>query len=305
MAQTVSNIKMEPMLVTFGEDVMQTENITCVADSAGSLNNKYWLVYNAAGTKFYVWYNVNSAGSDPLVSGGTAAPVALSTNATAAAVATATAAVVTALTGLDCTADGAVCTVVNTAAGYAKPAHEGAAATGFSFQTVKYGSVAAEVGYTDGDITISKEESYVAVSAHQVGTEVLSEIPTGSNTSITVNFKETTVNQLRKVLLGEGNSLIPDGTGVSSTEVMGYGTAQLFIQTLGRAQKLVMHPVVLASSNLSRDITAWKAFPKIGELTYSGENIFVVPVEFMIYPDFTKDSRINKICYGDSTQTLT
>ena len=305
MALTVENIKIEPMKVTFGEDVMQSENITCVADSSSSLNSKYFVFYTTGGTKHYAWIDVGNTGSDPAVSGGTGHEVDITANASAATVATALAAVLTAVAGFDATADGAVVNLVATSAGYAKPAHEGAAATGFSFQTVKYGSSAAEVGYTDGDIEISMEENYVDVTGHQTGTEINSQISTGSSISVTVNFKESTVAQLRKVLLGEGNSLIPDGTGVSSTEVMGRGTAQQFIQTLSRAQKLNLHPVVLASSNLSRDITFWKAFPKVGSLTYSGENIFSVPVEFMIYPDYSKDSRINKMCFGDGTQTLT
>lgn len=304
MALTVDNIKLEPMKVTFGEDVMQSENITCVADSSSSLNNKYFIFYTPGGTKHYAWLDTGT-GVDPAVSGGTGHQVTISANATAAAVATALAAVLTAISGFDATADGAVVNLVGTSAGYAKPAHEGAAATGFSFQVVKYGSSSAEVGYTDGDIEIAQETTYVDVVAHQSGSEVNSQIPTGSAISVTINLKETTVNQLRKVLLGEGNSLIPDGTGVSSTEVMGKGTAQQFIQTFARAQKLVLHPVVLPSSNLSRDYTFWKAFPKISSLSFSGENIQVIPVEFMIYPDYTKDSRINKMCIGDGTQTLT
>jgi hypothetical protein len=305
MALTVENIKIEPMKVTFGEDVMQSELITCVADVAASLNSKYFVFYTTGGTKHYAWFDVGNTGVDPAVSGGTGHEIDISSGASAAAVASALQAVLTAISGFDATADGAVVNLVATSAGYAKPAHEGAAATGFSFQVVKYGSSAAEVGYTDGDIEIAQETSYVDVTAHQSGTEVNSQIPTGSSMSVTINLKETTVAQLRKVLLGEGNSLIPDGTGVSSTEVMGKGTAQQFIQTIARAQKLNLHPVVLASSNLSRDWSFWKAFPKISSLTFSGENIHSIPVEFMIYPDYSKDSRINKMVYGDSTQTLT
>lgn len=305
MAGSVANEKVEPMSATFGESVMQVESITCVADASSSLNNKYFCFYTTGGTKNYAWFNVGGAGSDPAVSGGTANAVAISANATATAVATALAAVLTAVSGFDATSDGAVVTLTATTAGYAKPAHEGAAATGFTFETTTYGDTALDLGYTDGDISISSEFNYVDLTAHQTGTEVTGQIQTGSTQSITLSLKETAVSQLRKMFIHEGDSLIPDGTGVSGTEVFGWGTSRQFRQTQGRAKKLVLHPIALAASNLSRDVTIWKAFPKISEINFSGENLMMIPVEFSIYPDYTKDSRINKVVYGDSTQTLT
>ena len=305
MAITVANQKVEPVSATFGESIMQSEQVTCVADVSSSLNNKYWLVYNAAGTKFYVWYNVGGAGSDPAVSGGTAAAVALTANDTATAVATATAAVVTALTGLDCTSDGAVLTVVNTSAGYAKPSHEGAAASGFTFEVNYYGDVAVDLGAIDGDVVPAKENNYVDITSHQTGTNILSQISTGLTMSLPLVLKETAVSQLRKMIDGEGDSLIPDGTGVSSTEVLGWGNSRQFRQTLGRARKLVLHPESLPASNKSRDITIWKAFPKMNEITFSGENVHMYNVEFTIYPDYTKDSRVAYCAFGDGSQTLT
>lgn len=302
---TVSNIKVEPVNVTFGEDVMQQEKITCVADVSSSLNNKYFMFYTAGGTKNYAWFNVAAGGSDPAVPGGTANAVAISANASASSVASALAAVLTAVSGFDATSDGAVVTLVATAAGYAKPAHEGAAATAFSFEVDFYGDSAIDLGYCDGNIEQSHQENYVDVTSHQTGSQVMSQIHTGNTVGLTLSLKESSVSQLRKILLAEGNSMIPDGTGVSGTEVMGYGTAQQFKQTLGRARKLKLHPTALASSNLSRDLTFWKAFPKLSGLSFSGEEILMLPVEFMVYPDYTKDSKINMCVFGDSTQTLT
>ena len=302
---TVANQKVEPVNVTWGESVMQSENITCVADSSSSLNNKYFLFYTTGGTKNYAWFNVGGAGSDPAVSGGTANAVAISANASAATVATALAAVLTAVSGFDATSDGAVVTLVATTAGLAKAAHEGAAATGFTFEVNNYGDTAVDLGFCDGDISVSHEENYVDVTSHQTGSQILSQIPTGNSLTVSVTLKETAVSQLKKIILAEGDSLIPDGTGVSSTEVLGYGTSRQFKQNVGRARKLVLHPTVLPASNLSRDVSFWKAFPKLNEIIFSGENIMTLPVEFMIYPDYTRDSKCNMFVYGDSTQTLT
>lgn len=304
MAVTVGNQKVEPVSVTWGESVMQSENITCVADVSASLNNKYFVFYTTGGVKHYAWYNVAAGGTDPAVSGGTAHAVAISSGATAAAVASATQAILDAVTGFDCSVDGAVLTLVATTAGYAKPAHEGAAATGFTFEVNKYGDVAVDLGSIDGDIEVTNEVNYVDLTSHQTGSEVIGHIATGSVNAITISLKESAVSQLRKVLLGEGDSLIPDGTGVSSTEVFGWGTSRQFKQVQDRARKLVLHPVVLPASNTSRDVTIWKAFPKVSALTFSGENVFMIPVEFSVYADSTKDPRISKVCYGDGSQTL-
>lgn len=302
---SVSNQKVEPMQVTFGESVMQSEKITAVADVAGSLNNKYFVFYTQAGAKHYAWFNVNSAGTDPAVSGGTAHEIVLATAASADTVASAIAAVIDAVSGFDCTSDGAVITLLGTTAGYAKPAHDGAAPCAFSFEVNYYGDVAVDLGYTDGDIELGHEETMVDLTAHQTGTQVLGHIATGNSLSLTLSLKETAVSQLRKMIAtGEGDAMIPDGTGVSSTEVFGWGTSRQFKQTQDRARKLVLHPIALPASNMSRDITIWKAYPKVASLTFSGENVLMIPVDFSIYPDYSKQDKVRMCVFGDASQAL-
>lgn len=306
MAGNVANQKIEPLMVTWGEDVNQSERITCIADVAASLNSQYFVFYDIAGTKRYCWFNVGGTGVDPALAGATGHVVAISSGATASAVASAAQAVLDAVTGHDCTVDGAVLTLLKTAPGYAKPAHDGAADTGFSFEVNYYGDTAVDLGYCDGDIEVSHEENYVDLTAHQTGSMVLGGISTGSTVSVTVSLKETAVNQLRKILAtAEGDVMLPDGTGASATEVLGWGTSRQFKSNLERCRKLVLHPIVLPDSNKSRDVTAWKAFPKIGALTYSGENILMIPVEFAIYPDYSKQDKVRLLVFGDSSQTLT
>jgi len=63
--------------------------VECVADATGSLNNKYF-EFSTAGASaddYYVWFNVNTAGTDPNLSGKTGVEVALATDATAGTVA--------------------------------------------------------------------------------------------------------------------------------------------------------------------------------------------------------------------------
>lgn len=70
----------------------QIVDVTCAADSAGSKNSTWWSFNSASDAyKFYVWYNINSAGVDPAPAGYNAGiQVAGATGASAATLATAT-----------------------------------------------------------------------------------------------------------------------------------------------------------------------------------------------------------------------
>ncbi len=75
----------------------EVQNVATVADSSGSLNNTYFIYYTAGNLYgFYIWFNINSAGTDPAPTGGLQAAGALlgiqvagATNISAANLATA------------------------------------------------------------------------------------------------------------------------------------------------------------------------------------------------------------------------
>lgn len=72
-------------------DHRETSNITYAADSSGSLNSKFFTFQEQSGiNKYYVWFNINSAGVDPAVAGAVGIEVAGATGASAATLATAT-----------------------------------------------------------------------------------------------------------------------------------------------------------------------------------------------------------------------
>lgn len=59
-----------------------------VGDTAGSLNNAYWLLNSSKNRKqYYVWYNVDGGGTDPAVSGRTGIEVNINSNDAGAIVA--------------------------------------------------------------------------------------------------------------------------------------------------------------------------------------------------------------------------
>lgn len=59
-------------------------DITCAGDTSGSRNNTYFVFYTAGNLRgYYVWFNINSAGTDPAVAGLTGIEVDGATGASA------------------------------------------------------------------------------------------------------------------------------------------------------------------------------------------------------------------------------
>jgi hypothetical protein len=108
--------------------------VTCGADTAGSLSGKYFTI-NSPTVNYYVWYDVAGLGSiDPAIAGKTGIPVGISSGATASTVATATASAIDALAAFVSTPAAAVVTVTNAVAGAATDATAGT--TGWATPTV-------------------------------------------------------------------------------------------------------------------------------------------------------------------------
>ena len=75
-----------------------TTNIGFVADVAGSLNNKYFILRSSPDNNpYYVWFNVDNTGTDPLVSGMIGIEINISANDTAGIISAAVGLVINAL----------------------------------------------------------------------------------------------------------------------------------------------------------------------------------------------------------------
>lgn len=302
MAQTVTNVKIEPMQVWYGVDTAQVVTVTTRPDVSSDLQNDYFFLYHPSAS-YYVWYNVGGAGVDPAPAGTwTGIMIAISANATAAAVASATQTAVDALANFIATVSGNIVTITNSVVGYASEPHEGVG-TGFSFGVSTAGNSEAEVGFCDGEIEVTVEEDLVDVTAHQTGTNVLSQIRTGKTVEAAITLKETTLAQLKKMFVNAGGSFTPVGANGSS--VFGWGLGKDFQQTYAQASKLRFHPQVLPSGDKSRDITFHKAYPMLEGITFSGEDILTLPVNFKVYPDTSLNGAVELFVVGDGSQTLT
>lgn len=112
------------------------QTVALVADTSGSLNSTYFLLNDALNVhKYYVWFNINSAGVDPAVAGRTGVPIAGATNASAATLGAAVAVAVAALNSTaSFTATGtSTVMITNKVTGTFTPMIDGSSATGFTF----------------------------------------------------------------------------------------------------------------------------------------------------------------------------
>ena len=142
---TISNMCYRWLRASFTPTAAAVQTVTVSADVAGSLNNKYFLIgAGNAGINYYVWFNVNSAGTDPMIANKTGVEVALATGATANDVADAVAAALDALAAFVAPNPAAnVITVTNATSGPFTPASAGT--TTFTFAVTAGGNGTATV----------------------------------------------------------------------------------------------------------------------------------------------------------------
>lgn len=296
---SVQNVLIKPQLVYLGKNQAQVQKITCVADVALSLQNKYFVFHDAAGAKRYAWFNVATAGVDPAPVGGwTGHVVAIASGATASQVASALQSVLDAVTGFDASVSGFVVTLTHTANGYAQPARD--VDTSFAFEVSQFGMTEIEAGCIQGDLELGGMEiQKTQILCHSTGLTVQDEKISGySNPELTMVFQETDKESLKRIFAGYlGNgSLTP--VGADKEEIFGYGTANL-----GKANPKMlvrMHEVGKDASDKTNDLNFWSAELSVESLNWSGESVSTVPVMMKIYPDETKPKGIEFFMIGDA-----
>lgn len=120
----------------------EVTDIACVADVAGSLNSTYWTFFTASNAiKYYVWYNVDSAGVNPNVPAATGIEVALTAGDSATDVASAT---LSAIDGSGAAVGTTILTnhvgLTNNLTGVTTDASNGAASPGFTIGVTTQGA---------------------------------------------------------------------------------------------------------------------------------------------------------------------
>lgn len=300
---SAANIRVQAVKAIYGENVAQIEKIITRADTAGeTLNNKWFLMYTPAGAKHLFYFDTGTAVA-PVMADATVHQVTIAALASAAAVATALSGVINPLTDFSSAVSGNEVTVTHAAMGYASQAQDGSSTnkTLFGLELVVQGDTESELGCMEGDIEVAFEESFVDVKCHESGTTPIAQLKTGvNNVSITMLSLETTKAQLKKLFTYTGGSFTPAG----GTEVFGMGTYKNFDNMFKYAKKLVLHPVNRLAGDKSEDLTFHKAIPNLQGVTFSGENVFKMPLTFKVFPAETVNSRVNYWSYGDGSQDL-
>lgn len=306
MACNIQTRNLGPRNIILGKPINQTFCIFTKADVASSLQNTFFVVHEpVTQAAHYFWFNVGAAGVDPTpdIPGATGHAVAISANATASAVATALNGVINPLAWVSSTvtANEVECTM--SAPGYAYEVRDALGAadkTEFTFVVKQFGAVQVDLGGTEGDITLTLEEQLVPVTAPQYGAFVLEEIRRGASLTASFSLQSTSEADIRRVMNFYGGTIVTEnGSGKALT---GYGSQNLFKATSDVTQQVIFRPSQLAGiPDASQDFTIPKAKLKLGELTFSGENLFVLPVEVTAYLDTADNGYVNFFSYGDKS----
>lgn len=293
-----------PRNILLGKDTYQSGCITTVADVSASLQNKYFVMHEpVTQVKHYFWFNVATLGVDPAVPNATGHAIAISSGATASAVASAAQAVIDALSWVGATVDSNHITITYTTYGYAYEMRDAIATgdkTGFTFNTSKFGMTQVDLGGTEGDVVMTVEEQNVEVKSPQTGNFVTAEIRQGATLSVSFSLQDTSVASIRRAMNFYGSTVVPDNG--SGAVLSGYGSGNLFKSTDDVATQLILRPSSLAGiPDKSQDFTMPKSKLKLGELTFSAENILVLPIEAVAYLDTSDNSFMNFFSYGDKS----
>lgn len=144
--------------------------------------------------------------------------------------------------------------------------------------TVTFGGVS--LGHTKGGVTFTYSPKFEDLTADQYGDTPIDKVLTGEEVTIKVNLAEPQVAVL--------NNIIPAGGHTSSTnERLGIGTDAGY-STRSDAKALVLHPVDRSSSDVTEDITLYKAISaEPVDLNYEVDKQRVFEITFTALVDET------------------
>ena len=158
-----------------------------------------------------------------------------------------------------------------------------------------------DLGCCDGDISFAPTEESIDITCHQTGMQILDRLRTAINYEVSVVLKEVSTLQLEALFKYAGQAYTP--TPMGAVEVVGVGTKKIGSSMIADAKKLVLHPVnaPVSPDEYTRDHTWWKAYPVIGNVTFSGENPVMVEVTFVVFRDEDKVTEADIYVFGDTT----
>lgn len=283
------NIKNKPVNATWEIEeafCLSTKDLT-IAD----LKGKYFLFYNAAGTKYKAWFD-DGVVSEPVVSSTTAITIDIETATTPALIATAidTAIEATSAAGYTGTISNSTTIkfIYDDTSKVTAP-EDGTAGALLQLARVQIGG-SIDLGLLDGDVTFDPSVETLDVTAHQTGAVVQSQLITAVGGEVTLTCKEYKVSLYKAIYEAIGGK-------VATTQVTGFGSNMIGKNLMGVAKRLKLKPV--GATDETETYTVWKAVPELGALTFSGENPNTLPLTFTAYVDDSKHADVNVWAFGD------
>lgn len=299
MALGADSIAIKKMKVCMGNQ--KTVCVTAPSgDVIGSYVGRYFSLFDAAGVEYVVWYNVDGGGADPSTGAQVGIEVAVTSANTSEQAIALTAAAIDAVVGL--------CAFVSPAnklafiykiqeyAAAIDPVDGGfAGPTGFVYETLKEGYF-EDLGATEGDLDISLNPSFLDITCHQTGTQLVSQNLTGIAPEISVTFKECRDGVFNRLI----NQALGGEATVDGSTVTGFGTAKNGINVLSLTSRLILKPVENAEGDFTDSYAFLSALPLVDSILFSGENVSTITATFRAYVDQTaKATETDIIARGD------
>lgn len=277
--------------------------ISPVADVLSSLNNTYFDLNgfdpNLNELPFYVWFNVNAAGTDPAIAGKTGIEIEIAENASVSVILAALKAALDALSPVSFVSSIKLNSLEVQNKFIGKVTLEvDSGASGFGFE-VGIEGVGVDLGATADAIEISFEGDSVDITSNQTGNLVLDQIFLGNSASLSANLIEVTKEKV-EILFGKvtGDTLTPMG----GTTVTGGGEGKLFQSLAALGGMLILHPIRLPEDDYSADWVFWRSAPKPESINFDGTAPQQLAISFTAYLDGATNKKINLFARGDWTQ---
>lgn len=301
MALGADSIAIKKMRVCMGN-----QKTVCVTAPTGEVINDYastdFSIFGADGTEYVVWYNFEANDSFTPVGNQVGIEVPIAQSNTPEQAIAATAAAIDAVAGL--------CAFVSptnklsfiykiqeyaSAADPVDGASGNFAPTGFEFDTVKEGYF-EDLGATEGDLDISLNPTFLDITCHQTGTQLVGQNLTGIQPEISITFKECRDGVFNRLI----NQALGGEATVDGSVVTGFGTAKNGLNVLTLTSRLILKPVENAEGDFTGSYAFLSALPLVDSILFSGENVSTITATFRAYVDPTaKANETDIIARGD------
>ena len=167
--------------------------------------------------------------------------------------------------------------------------------TDHEFDTIKEGFF-EDLGATEGDIDISYNPTFLDITCHQTGTQLIAQNLTGLQPEVSITFKECREGVFDKLITQALGGQCEEG----GSTIKGFGTAKNGINALTLSSRLILKPVENDAGDFTGSYAFLSALPLVDSTLFSGENVATITATFRAYVDQTaKCTETNIVAVGD------